>query len=191
MSAAILGDGTLLKGLADAHVPGVEVTSGSLGHGLSVGVGLALAAQRRGTGQRVYAIVGDGEANEGAIWEALLFANQYRLVNLVVIVDANGFQAMGTTDAIMCLTPLADKLTAFGLDVREVDGHDETALDRTLAELTASAAPGPRALVARTVKGKGVSFMENDNRWHYTSLDAHTYAAATAELEERRLRPAA
>jgi transketolase len=178
-------DGSRLKGLADAHVPGLEVSSGSLGHGLSVGVGLALAAQRAGTGQRCYAVVGDGEMNEGAIWEALLFARQFRLTNLLVIVDANGFQAMGATEDVMRLDPLADKLTAFGLEVREVNGHDEAALDAAITELKTSAAPRPRALVARTIKGKGVSFMENDNRWHYTRLDDRTYTAALAELEAR------
>jgi transketolase len=179
------GDGTRLKGLADAHVPGVEVTSGSLGHGLSVGVGLALAAQRHGTGQRCYAVVGDGEINEGVCWEALLFAAQFRLNNLIVVVDANGFQAMGATDEVIRLDPLAAKLVAFGLDVREVDGHDEAALDAAFTDLEHSAAPGPRAVVARTVKGKGVSFMEHDNRWHYTRLNDRTYAAAVAELEAR------
>src|SRR5947209_19604903 len=91
-------DGTRLKGLSDAHVPGLEVTSGSLGHGLSVGVGLALAAKRGGTGQRCFAVVGDGEMNEGPVWEALLFAAHFGLSNLIVIVDANGYQAMGRTD---------------------------------------------------------------------------------------------
>src|SRR5437763_1073025 len=102
-------DGTRLKGLSDVHVPGLEVTSGSLGHGLSVGVGLALAAQRAGTGQRCYAVVGDGEMNEGAMWEALLFANHFRLSNLTLIVDANGFQAMGTTEEVMRLGCLEAK----------------------------------------------------------------------------------
>src|SRR5205085_1789154 len=130
------GNGTRLKGLSDAHVPGLEVSSGSLGHGLSVGVGLALAAQRRGTGQRVFAIVGDGELNEGTIWEALLFAAHFRLANLLVIIDANGYQAMGSTREIMDLGRISDKLTAFGLECRDVDGHDETALNAVLSELT-------------------------------------------------------
>jgi len=176
-------DGTPLKGLADAHVPGIEVSSGSLGHGLSVGVGLALAAKRAGTGQRCFAVVGDGEMNEGANWEALLFAAHFRLSNLVVIVDANGFQAMGSTRDVMDLGDIADKLRAFGLETREADGHDEAALDAALTELTHLASDRPRALVAHTVKGKGVSFMEHDNRWHYTRLSADTYAAALAELQ--------
>jgi transketolase len=176
------GDGTRLKGLADAHVPGLEVTSGSLGHGLSVGVGLALAAQRGGTGQKVFAIVGDGEINEGAVWEALLFAAHFRLANLLVIVDANGYQAMGTTREVMDLGHVASKLRAFGLETREVDGHDEAALDAAFHELAALPGDAPRAVVAHTVKGKGVSFMEHDNRWHYTRLDEATYRSAMAEL---------
>jgi len=176
------GDGTPLKGLSDAHVPGLEVSSGSLGHGLSVGVGLALAAKRKGTGQRCFAIVGDGEMNEGSIWEALLFAAHFELCNLVVIVDENGFQAMGPTEEVMGLGRIADKLSAFGLETREVDGHDEAALDATLRELLQSASTRPRALVARTVKGKGISFMERDNRWHYTRLTGETFAAALDEL---------
>jgi transketolase len=177
------GDGTSLKGLAEATVPGVEVNAGSLGHGLSVGVGLALAAQRRGTGQRCFAVVGDGEINEGAVWEALLFASHFGLANLVVIVDANGYQAMGKTAEVMNLGAIAAKFRAFGLETREVDGHDEAALDAALRELVAWTEPRPRGLVAHTVKGKGVSFMEGDNRWHYSRLSPDTYAAAVAELQ--------
>jgi transketolase len=175
-------DGTKLKGLSDAHVPGLEVTSGSLGHGLSVGVGLALAAKRRGTDQRCYAVVGDGEMNEGSCWEALQFASHFRLSNLITIVDANGFQAMGTTREVMDMGSMADKLRSFGLETLEVDGHDEAALDRALEELKALPGDRPRGLVAHTVKGQGVSFMAGDNRWHYTRLTADTHRAALAEL---------
>ena len=176
-------DGSRLKGLSDAHVPGLEVSSGSLGHGLSVGVGLALAAKRKGTDQRCFAIVGDGELNEGAIWEALLFSAHWELSNLIVIVDENGLQAMGATAEVMRLGSIAQKLSAFGFETREVDGHDESSLDRTLGELVQCQSNRPRALVARTIKGKGVSFMEGDNRWHYTRLDRATYQAAVAELQ--------
>jgi transketolase len=180
---AYFGDGTCLKGLSDAHVPGLEVSSGSLGHGLSVGVGLALAAKRKQTGQRCFAVVGDGEMNEGAIWEALLFAAHFELSNLLVIVDENGFQAMGTTQEVMQLGRIAEKLTAFGFETKEVDGHDEAALDEAIQGLLHSSRTGPKAVVARTVKGKGISFMENNNRWHYTRLTPETYAAALAELQ--------
>lgn len=177
------GDGTKLKGLSDAHVPGLEVSSGSLGHGLSVGVGLALAAKQKGTGQRCFALVGDGEINEGAIWEALLFAAHFELDNLLVIVDKNDYQAMGSTDEVMKLGNLVDKFAAFGFDADEVDGHDETALDRKIGELMANGSKNPKAIVARTVKGKGVSFMEADNRWHYSRLNADTFTAAMNELQ--------
>ena len=178
-------NGTRLKGLCDTHVPGLEVTSGSLGHGLSVGVGLALAGKRKRTRQRCFAIVGDGEVNEGAVWEALLFAAHFELSNLLVIVDANGYQAMGRTDEVIRLGRLADKLTAFGLETREVDGHDEAALKEVIGALLRHPGKQPRALVAHTVKGHGVSFMAGDNRWHYTRLSAETHAAAMAELAGR------
>src|SRR3569623_1758954 len=181
--AHYFGDGTRLKGLSDAHVPGLEVSSGSLGHGLSVGVGLAIAAKRRGSVQRVFAIGGDGEIIEGSVWEGLLFAAHFELSNLVVIVDDNGFQAMGSTQEVMSLGNIAAKLKSFGLETREVDGHDERALERTLGALTRHPGHGPKAVVAHTVKGKGVSFMERDNRWHYTRLAPETFAAAMAELE--------
>ncbi|RKP50860.1 transketolase [Trinickia fusca] len=179
------GDGTRLKGLSDAHVPGCEVTSGSLGHGLSVGVGLAMAAKLRNTDQRCYVIAGDGEMNEGTMWEALLFARHQKLDNLTLIIDENGFQAMGRTDEVLGLGDLARKLESFGFESRTVDGHDEQALDDAVRALNASRNDRPKAIVARTVKGKGVSFMENENAWHYTRLSADTFAQAMVELEER------
>lgn len=182
------GDGTALKGLSDAHVPGLDVTSGSLGHGLSVGVGLAFAAKRDETGQRVFAIVGDGELNEGPIWEAAMFAAHHDLSNLVVIVDENGHQAMGTTDEIIRLGNIAEKFRAFGFDAVDVDGHDMEALDTALETAIADPSPRPRAIVAHTVKGHGVSFMADDNRWHYTRLDDATYAAALEELASGEVR---
>ena len=176
-------NGTRLHGLSEVGVPGVEVTSGSLGHGLSVAVGLALAAKRLGTNQMCYAVVGDGEANEGSIWEAILSAAQFKLDNLVVIFDQNGFQAMGPTSDIMGLGDLAAKLKAFGFDAIDVDGHDEAALHRAFSTYEAEKNGRPKGIVAKTVKGRGVSFMENDNIWHYTRLTDETYAAACQELE--------
>jgi transketolase len=176
------GDGTRLKGLSDAHVPGLEVSSGSLGHGLSVGVGLALAAKRSGTEQRVFAVVGDGECNEGPIWEALMFASHFELSNLTVIIDENGHQAMGRTREVLDMGSFAAKLTAFGFATRDVNGHDELALNRAFSELIALPGRMPQAVVAHTIKGHGISFMEDDNRWHYTRLNKDTYRAALAEL---------
>ena len=175
-------DGTRLKGLADAHVPGVEATAGSLGHGLSVAAGLALAAKLNKTEQTCYALVGDGELNEGAIWEAALFAAHFKLDNLVVIVDKNGFQAMGTTDDVIALGNIEEKFRAFGFDAVTIDGHDETAIDAAYSNMKAARNGRPKAIVATSVKGKGVSFMEHDNIWHYTRLTPETYAAAITEL---------
>jgi len=175
-------DGTRLKGLSDAHVPGLEVTSGSLGHGLSVGVGMALGAKRRASGQYCYAVVGDGEMNEGPMLEALLFSAQFKLDNLIIIVDENGFQAMGKTDEVLDLGNLVQKFAAFGFDAMAVDGHDESALDAALASYKSLKNGRPKAIVAKTIKGKGVSFMENDNVWHYTRLTAEKFSAAIAEL---------
>ena len=175
-------DGTDLKGLSDSRVPGLEVTSGSLGHGFSVGVGIALGLKRKGTDQKVYAIAGDGELNEGPIWEGALVAAHHSLNNLMLIVDKNGFQAMGTTDDVLALGDLPAKFSSFGFETLEVDGHDEIAIDDAIRQLWAAGPTKPKALIARTVKGKGVSFMESINLWHYTRLDAQSFAAAVSEL---------
>jgi transketolase len=180
---AYFHDGSRLKGLSDAHVPGCEVTSGSLGHGFSVGVGLALGAQRRKSDQKCYVIVGDGEINEGPVWEGMLFAAHAGLDNLMLIVDANGFQAMGTTDEVMRLGNLAQKFSAFDFDVLEVDGHDTAAISTAIEDLMGRKNGKPKALVAKTVKGKGVSYMENVNAWHYSRLNPDLYAQAMKEIE--------
>lgn len=176
--AGYFADGSDLKGLSDSRIPGLEVTSGSLGHGFSVGVGMALGAKLRGTDQKIYAVVGDGEINEGPIWEGALFAAHHQLKNFMVIVDENGFQAMGRTQDVIHLGNIAAKFDSFGFETITLDGHDEAAIDRGIAQLWASASAAPKALVAHTVKGKGVPFMENNNIWHYTRLDAQTYAQA-------------
>lgn len=183
--AAISGyfsEGSELKGLSDSRVAGLEVTSGSLGHGFSVGVGLALAARLRKSEQKTYAIVGDGELNEGPIWEGALFAAHHQLDNFMVVVDENGFQAMGGTDEVLRLGSIKGKFESFGFEALEVDGHDEAAIDAAIAQLWASKTGLPKALVAKTVKGKGVSFMENNNAWHYTRLNPDTYARAVDEV---------
>jgi len=181
-----LSDGTVLKGLSDAHVPGVETTSGSMGHGLSVGVGLTWAAKRLGTKQRCFVIVGDGEMNEGPIWEAFLFAGHWELSNLTVIIDNNGLQAMGRVEEVLGLGSIAEKLQAFGFETREVNGHDEAALDVALQQLDKLDSSRPRAIVAKTVKGYGISFMRDNNIWHYTRLTPETYRAAMAELAGKK-----
>ena len=175
-------DGTELKGLSDSRIPGLEVTSGSLGHGFSVGVGIAMGLKRKETDQKVYAIVGDGELNEGPIWEGALVAAHHRMDNLMLIVDKNGFQAMGTTDEVLELGELSAKFASFGFATIEVDGHDESAIDHAIQKLWAMGQGKPKALIARTVKGKGVPFMESDNRWHYTRLDSQTFDEAINSL---------
>lgn len=175
-------DGSDLKGLSDSRVPGLEVTSGSLGHGFSVGVGIAMGLQRKGTDQKVYAIVGDGELNEGPIWEGALVAAHHKMDNLMLIVDKNGFQAMGATDDVLALGDLPAKFASFGFETLEVDGHDEAAVDAAIVQLWTTGVGKPKALIAHTVKGKGVSFMESDNRWHYTRLNAQTFAEAVDAL---------
>jgi transketolase len=175
-------DGTKLKGLSDCHVKGLEVTSGSLGHGLSVAVGIALGLKFRKTNQKVYCLVGDGESNEGAVWEALLFAAHWKLNNLIVIFDCNGFQAMGETKEIMNLGSMSEKLRAFNFETEEIDGHNEKQITITLDKFLGSKTEQPKAIVANTVKGKGISFMEGQNYWHYTRLNTDTYTAALKEL---------
>lgn len=171
-------DGSLLHGLCEANVPGFEVCSGSLGHGLPIAVGMAYGFKRDGKKQQVVCIVGDGEMHEGPMWESLMFAAHHKLDNLTVIVDANDWQAMGRVESVVRLEPFVQKFAAFGLDAMECNGHDEAALTAALSRKSGL----PRALVARTVKGKGVSFMEDNNEWHYRRLNPELLAAAMKEL---------
>lgn len=182
--AGYFADGSALKGLSDSRIPGLEVTSGSLGHGFSVGVGMAMGAKLRGTDQKTYALVGDGEINEGPIWEGALFAAHHALQNFMVIVDENGFQAMGSTRDVLNLGSIKEKFKSFGFETIEIDGHDEVAIDCTISQLWASGSKAPKALIAKTTKGKGVSFMEGNNVWHYTRLSPETYLQALAAVSE-------
>lgn len=175
-------NGSDLKGLSDSRIPGLEVTSGSLGHGFSVGVGLAMGAKLRGTTQKTYALVGDGEINEGPIWEGALFAAHHDLRNFMVIVDENGFQAMGSTQEVLKLGSIQSKFESFGFEAISIDGHDEVAIDNAISQLWKSDSKSPKALIAKTIKGKGVPFMENNNIWHYTRLDSDTYAQALSAI---------
>lgn len=177
-------NGSRLKGLSDSRIPGLEVTSGSLGHGFSVGVGLALGARLKASDQKVFVLVGDGELNEGPIWEGAMFAAHQGLENFFVVVDENGFQAMGSTGEVIALGSINCKFESFGFDVLSVDGHDQAAIKDALLHLSTNAPRKPKALVARTIKGKGVPFMEHNNSWHYTRLDAASYAQALAALKD-------
>jgi len=177
-------DGSELKGLSDSRISGLEVTSGSLGHGFSVGVGLAMGSKLSNLDQKTYVLVGDGEINEGAIWEGALFASHNKLKNFMVIVDANGYQAMGPTNEIIDLGSIRLKFESFGFEVMEIDGHNELAIDNTINCLLASKSNSPKAIIANTIKGRGVSFMENNNIWHYSRLNAETYQKALTEISE-------
>ena len=179
---AYFSDGSNLKGLSDSRVRGLEVTSGSLGHGYSVGVGMALGAKLRGTQQKTYALVGDGEINEGPIWEGALFAAHHRLRNFMTIVDENGFQAMGATHDVLELGSIQAKFESFGFVARTIDGHDEAQIDQTIRDLWKDPSDRPKALIAKTIKGKGVPFMEHNNAWHYTRLTPDTHAQAVAAV---------
>lgn len=162
-------------------VPGLEAATGSLGHGLPVGVGMALAARIQKRSYRVYVLMSDGECNEGSVWEAALFAPAQRLDNLTVIIDYNRWQATGRSPEVMALDPFCEKWKAFGWDACEVDGHDLPAIIERLRRHPEGAGK-PVAIVAHTVKGKGVSFMEDDNNWHYRIPTKDEVEAARCEL---------
>ncbi len=176
-------DGARLAGhVTHTGVPGVEVSTGSLGHGLSLGAGMALALKRDGKPQRVYVVISDGECDEGSVWEAALFAPHHKLDNLTVIVDYNKIQSLGRVKDVIDLDPLAEKWRAFGWGVVELNGHDLEALDRAFTASPLS--PGrPSCIVAHTVKGKGVSYMEDKLKWHYSAPKGDELTQALAEVE--------
>jgi transketolase len=161
--------------------PGVELATGSLGHGLSVGVGMALAARIQSLDYRVYVVMSDGECNEGSVWEAAMFAPAQRIEKLAVVVDYNKWQATGRSNEVMALDSLKDKWAAFGWNASEVDGHDPAALVRLMGNVPDGSGK-PVALIAHTVKGKGISFMEDDNNWHYRVPNAEEVEKARQEL---------
>jgi transketolase len=161
-------------------VPGVEFSTGSLGHGLPFAVGKALAARRKSMPWMTYVLLGDGEMDEGSNWEALMFASHHNLSNLVAIVDFNNLQSLTTVTQTLALEPFSDKLAAFGCHVTDIDGHDH---DRLIDALSPKFVDRPRVVIARTVKGKGVSFMENMVDWHYKNPSDQELSAALRELE--------
>jgi transketolase len=164
--------------------PGVEMTSGILGHGVAIGAGLALALRMDGLPARVYVLLGDGECQGGIVWEGAMAAAKYRLANLVAIVDDNGVQLDGPVHEIMPMEPLADKWCAFGWAVLEVDGHNVRQVLEAL-DMADAVHDRPTVIVAHTIKGKGVSFMENDAHWHGVAPDEAQYARAMAELRRK------
>ena len=168
-------------------VPGVEAATGSLGHGLPIALGMALAARIKHQPTRCLVLMSDGECEEGSVWEAAMFAPAQKLDTVTVMIDYNKWQATGRSDEIMALAPLAEKWRAFGWDACEVDGHD---LDALLAALgrESDGTGRPRAIVCHTVKGKGVSFMEDDNNWHYRIPTADEVRKARVELGQPEMR---
>lgn len=163
-------------------IPGVELSTGSLGHGLSVGAGMAYAAKVDNKSFRVFVVLSDGECDEGSNWEAILFAGHHRLAQLVAIVDYNKIQSLASVAETLGLEPFAAKWQAFGWQVKEVDGHDHEQLAAALDIRPVAGSP-PTCVIAHTVKGKGVSFMENSVLWHYRSPQGDEFQAALAELE--------
>ena len=172
-------DDSLLGVHPEHALAGVDVSTGSLGQGLSVACGLALGLRRRGFGSHIYVLMSDAECNEGQIWEAAMFAAQHRLSNITAIIDSNGLQAMGHTRGILDLQPMREKWQAFGWQARDVDGHSPAALLDAFAEEPAGS---PRVLVAQTVLGRGVSFMQDQLEWHYRNLTSELAERALAEI---------
>jgi transketolase len=169
-------DGALLGGHPEAHIPGVEASTGALGHGLAIGAGLALAGRLGAGTHRVVVVMGDGELNEGSVWEAAMLAAKHRLDNLVAIVDRNGLQSYGPADGVLPMEPLDEKWRAFGFAVRTCDGHDVAELRHVLGDLPFEAGR-PSVLIANTVKGKGIDFAEHDPAWHHKA----SFAAAKGD----------
>lgn len=172
-------DGTRLGGHPGAGWHDrITFATGSLGHGLGLAAGAALGRRLDGRGGRVFCLLSDGECEEGSIWEALMFAHHQRLSNLVILVDANGLQGFGSTGAVASLEPLAPRFAGFGIDVVEIDGHSADMLDAVLAR----PADGPLVILLRTIKGRGVSFMEGRMEWHYLPLNEDQYRQAMMEV---------
>lgn len=173
--------GAMLQGHPCIHIPGVDMSSGSLGQGISAACGMALAGKTDGKSYKVYAVLGDGEVEEGQVWEAAMFAAHYKLDNLVAIVDNNGLQIDGKITEVCSPEPITDKFAAFGWHVITMDAHDFDSIDAAFAE-AAEVTGKPVAIIQKSVKGKGVSFMENQVGWHGTAPNKEQYDQAMAEL---------
>lgn len=178
-------NGSRLSGhISHKGVPGVEFSTGSLGHGVCVATGIAMAAKLDKKSYRTYAIVGDGECDEGSLWETVLFANQYRLQNYTIIVDRNNLQSLASCESTIELLDLGQKFRDFGWNVVETDGHDHSKLKAAFLKRFNN--DKPICVIAHTIKGKGISFMENQVLWHYRDPQGEFYEKAVQELEEQR-----
>jgi transketolase len=176
-------DNSILSGHPDMHkVPGVEMSTGSLGHGLSVGIGLALAARFNKKKYRTFVLLGDGETQEGSVWEAAMSASHFKLDNLIGIVDRNKIQIDGFTEDVMSLEPYSDKWKAFGWSVKEIDGHNFKQIINTMEKVPFRKGK-PSLVIANTVKGKGISFMENKHEWHGKAIKDEYASIALKEVE--------
>ncbi len=181
-------EGSILQGHPDMKkCPGIDISTGSLGQGLSVAVGMAISGKRDKKDYRVFSMIGDGETNEGQIWEAVQSAAKYELCNLVIIVDKNNLQCDGTCDEIMPFGDLHAKFAAFGCDVYSIDGHNISEILNVFEEIKNSNSTKPACIIAETVKGKGVSFMENVVSWHGTPPNDEELRIALKEIEEATL----
>lgn len=174
--------GSVLQGHPDMKTPGIEAVTGSLGQGLSIGLGMALGLRIDGRDSAVYVVIGDGELSEGQLWEAAMAAARYKASNLIAIVDRNRFQATGPTEEVFAIPNLVEKWKAFGWDVLEMDGHDLSAVHQTFVKADGLSREKPVAIIAHTVKGKGVSFAENNAAFHNGALTQEQYDAALEEL---------
>ena len=176
-------DGSDLSGhVSHKGIPGVEFSTGSLGHGLPVGAGMAYAGKLDGASHRVFVLLSDGECDEGSNWEAILFAGHHGLNNLVAVIDYNKIQSLGPVAETLTLEPFADKWRAFGWAIREVDGHDHASLDYAFSAIP-FAPDRPSCVIAHTVKGRGVSFMEHSVLWHYRTARGEEFEMALRELK--------
>jgi transketolase len=175
------GDGTLLGSHPEHALRGIDFSTGSLGQGLCLAAGAALAAKMQGSSRRVYVVLSDAELNEGSLWEAVMFAAHHKLANLTAIIDLNGQQALGYTADVLALPSMAERWRTFGWDVHEVDGHDVEGMTAVLQGVDSSNGP-PHVLIARTVFGKGVSYMERQIKWHYLPMSDQEYEQAMAEV---------
>ncbi len=179
-------EGSMLQGHPNMRkCPGIDISTGSLGQGLSVGVGMAVAGKRDGKNYRVYVVIGDGELDEGELWEGFMAANAWGLDNLVVILDDNGLQLDGTTDEIIPHLDVVKKMDAFGFETYDIDGNDMEQVVDAFGKINASSSGKPKFIDARTVKGKGVSYMENQLGWHGKAPNDEEYEIAMKELGGR------
>ena len=167
------------------HIPGIEITTGSLGHGIGVAAGIAMAERKKKSNFRTFCILGDGECNEGSVWESLMFIRQHNLNKLITIIDSNKLESLDFTENILSIEPLSEKIKAFGLNAIEINGHSFKEIANAFTE--ASKSEKPSVIIAHTVKGKGVDFMEGETKWHYRAPTNEEFESASKQLTSMQL----